>query len=43
MYASTAAILGGFEHELPIVVYSCVEELYRGEPQYSLTTPSVNF
>ncbi|PBK66431.1 hypothetical protein ARMSODRAFT_1006151 [Armillaria solidipes] len=30
MYASTAAILGGFEHELPIVVYSCVEELYRG-------------
>ncbi|KAK0469110.1 uncharacterized protein EV420DRAFT_1492550 [Desarmillaria tabescens] len=30
MYASTAAILGGLEHELPIVVYSCVEELYRG-------------
>ncbi|KAF9029506.1 hypothetical protein BDZ89DRAFT_1159745 [Hymenopellis radicata] len=29
VYASTVTILGGLEHELPIVVYSCVEELYR--------------
>ncbi len=32
VYASTVTVLGGLEHELPIVVYSCVEELYRGKP-----------
>ncbi|KAI3608946.1 Rho GTPase activation protein [Moniliophthora roreri] len=28
-YASTKAILGKYEHDLPIIVFSCVEELYR--------------
>ncbi|KAK0205370.1 hypothetical protein DFS33DRAFT_1327780 [Desarmillaria ectypa] len=40
MYASTTAILGGFEHELPIVVYSCVEELYRGIKSHPIVTGS---
>lgn len=30
-YASTTAVVGGLQHTLPIVVYACVEELYRGE------------
>lgn len=29
MYASSTAILGGYQHDLPIVVFACVEELYR--------------
>ncbi|KAF8809756.1 Rho GTPase activation protein [Phlegmacium glaucopus] len=29
IYASTAMVLGGREHELPILVVSCIEELYR--------------
>ncbi|KAF9073161.1 hypothetical protein BDP27DRAFT_1318982 [Rhodocollybia butyracea] len=36
LYASTKAILGGFEHDLPIVVFACVEELYRS----GISTPS---
>ncbi|KAK7032157.1 hypothetical protein VNI00_013331 [Paramarasmius palmivorus] len=28
-YASTRAILGGYEHDLPVMVFSCVEELYK--------------
>lgn len=28
-YASTNALLGGYDHALPIVVFACVEELYR--------------
>jgi len=28
MYASSAAILGGYEHDLPIVVFACIEQLY---------------
>lgn len=34
IYASTTMVLGGREHELPIVVVSCIEELYRtGKPR----------
>ncbi|KAF7308983.1 Rho-GAP domain-containing protein [Mycena kentingensis (nom. inval.)] len=29
MYASAVTILGGFEHDLPIVVFRCVKELCR--------------
>ena len=29
IYASTTMVLGGREHELPIIVVSCIEELYR--------------
>lgn len=29
IYASTTMVLGGREHDLPIIVVSCVEELYR--------------
>jgi hypothetical protein len=29
IYASSAAILGGYEDDLPIVVFACIEELYR--------------
>ncbi|KAF8161657.1 hypothetical protein B0H34DRAFT_701973 [Crassisporium funariophilum] len=29
IYASTTMVLGGREHELPTIVVSCVEELYR--------------
>ncbi|KIK56296.1 hypothetical protein GYMLUDRAFT_47284 [Collybiopsis luxurians FD-317 M1] len=36
LYASTKAVLGGFEHDLPIVVFACVEELYRS----GISTPS---
>ncbi|KAF8829617.1 hypothetical protein HHX47_DHR3000855 [Lentinula edodes] len=36
LYASTKAVLGGFEHNLPIVVFACVEELYRS----GISTPS---
>ncbi|KAL0574515.1 hypothetical protein V5O48_007448 [Marasmius crinis-equi] len=32
LYASAKAILGGHEHDLPIVVFACVEELYRRGP-----------
>ncbi|KIY68127.1 hypothetical protein CYLTODRAFT_267864 [Cylindrobasidium torrendii FP15055 ss-10] len=28
-YASTTAVVGGLQHTLPIVVYACVEQLYR--------------
>ncbi|KAA1476917.1 hypothetical protein DENSPDRAFT_743891, partial [Dentipellis sp. KUC8613] len=28
-YASTTAILGGYRHDLPIVLFYCIEELYR--------------
>ncbi|KAJ3756812.1 hypothetical protein EV360DRAFT_71661 [Lentinula raphanica] len=36
LYASTKAVLGGFEHNIPIVVFACVEELYRS----GISTPS---
>ncbi|KAJ3995253.1 hypothetical protein F5050DRAFT_339004 [Lentinula boryana] len=36
LYASTKAVLGGFEHNLPIVVFACVEELYRS----GISTPA---
>ncbi|KAF5356463.1 hypothetical protein D9757_012464 [Collybiopsis confluens] len=36
LYASTKTALGGFEHDLPIVVFACVEELYRA----GISTPS---
>ncbi|KAJ8094083.1 hypothetical protein PM082_023291 [Marasmius tenuissimus] len=29
LFASTKAIFGGYEHDLPILVFSCVEELHR--------------
>jgi hypothetical protein len=29
LFASTTAILGGHQHDLPIVVFACIEELYR--------------
>ncbi|KAJ7625485.1 hypothetical protein FB45DRAFT_67006 [Roridomyces roridus] len=29
MYASCATVLGGYEHDLPIVVFRCVQELCR--------------
>ncbi|KAI5120816.1 hypothetical protein M0805_003212 [Coniferiporia weirii] len=29
MYASCVSSMAGFQHDLPIVVYACVEELYR--------------
>ena len=29
IYASTTMVLGGREHDLPIIVVSCIEELYR--------------
>ncbi|KAG7091433.1 hypothetical protein E1B28_010469 [Marasmius oreades] len=29
LYASTTAIFGGYGHDLPIIVFSCVEELHR--------------
>ena len=29
IYSSTMMVLGGREHELPIVIVNCVEELYR--------------
>ena len=29
VYASTTALVGGRKHNLPIVVFACVEELYR--------------
>jgi hypothetical protein len=29
IHASTTMVLGGREHELPIIVVSCIEELYR--------------
>ena len=37
LYASTRAVLGGFEHDLPIVVFACVEELYRSGMELSST------
>jgi hypothetical protein len=36
IYSSTTMVLGGREHELPIIVVNCVEELYRtGERTFS--------
>ncbi|KAJ7600491.1 hypothetical protein C8J56DRAFT_1156850 [Mycena floridula] len=29
MYACTTVLLGDYEHDLPILVFACVEELYR--------------
>ncbi|KLO11347.1 Rho GTPase activation protein [Schizopora paradoxa] len=37
LYASCVACMGGFQHDLPIVVYACVEELYRT----GMTTPGL--
>jgi len=35
--ASATAILGGYRHDLPLVVFLCVEELYRtGEYELSM-------
>ncbi|TFK25393.1 hypothetical protein FA15DRAFT_703798 [Coprinopsis marcescibilis] len=42
MYASAPVVLGGHEMELPVVVVSCVEELYRhglSEPHLFKTLP----
>ena len=41
IYASTTMVLGGREHDLPIIVVSCIEELYRtGKQQiYSSCNP----
>ncbi|KAJ3846420.1 hypothetical protein EV368DRAFT_89067 [Lentinula lateritia] len=41
LYPSTKAVLGVFEHNLPIVVFPCIEELYRsGISTLSNPTPT---
>ncbi|KAJ2917698.1 hypothetical protein MD484_g2742, partial [Candolleomyces efflorescens] len=45
IYATTSVLLGGWELELPIVVVSCVEELYRTglyQPSLFHTLPDPN-
>lgn len=36
MYAASGAVLGGYSQDLPIVVFSCVEELYRTGKEASI-------
>jgi len=42
VYSSTATVLGGREHCLPIVLVNCAEELYcTGEKAFSMKTSSL--
>lgn len=36
--APATAILGGYRHHLPLVVFLCVEELYRTGESYTVFT-----
>ncbi|KAF9262549.1 hypothetical protein L218DRAFT_390008 [Marasmius fiardii PR-910] len=35
LYASTEAIFGGYGHDLPIIIFSCVEELHQRDVRFA--------